>query len=495
MKKNHPAQSYSRRQFLRMGGSCAAMSQLPLMSTMVMLGATRAALAQSPAAGGYKALVCIALSGGNDSFNMLSPIDYEARGEYEDARTNLAESMEGLHQLVDARDGRRYGLHASMPDVAQLYRDGALSFVNNVGTLIRPTTMKQIQRGEARLPLGLFSHSDQQRHWQTAVPQSRTERTGWAGRMADYLSDQVNFDAPIGMNIAVGQLNILQTGVGQLPYVVDGRGGASVLEGYGGSHVQDRIVTEATDAMLEDIYDDLLKLTHARSRRRAIDAARAYQAATSGVILKTEFPKTALGERLRQVAVAIAARTELVHHRQMFVVDQGGYDTHDAQHKQHPRLLRELNDALKAFHAALVELGCLDQVMTYTASDFGRTLSSNGDGSDHGWGGNQIVMGGALARCSNPRMYGEYPQSLAMGNALDVGRGRLLPTTAVDQYMAELALWLGVPNDHTLVDILPNIRNFYGPGNLNGPLGMLPMQGRADNCLLNSTLGRGLSGL
>lgn len=456
----------SRRDFLRMSGGCAAMSQTALLSTLVNMSMTRSALAATQPQG-YKAMVCLFLFGGNDAFNMLVPTDPEAYADYQMARGNLALSLSGLQGINDAADGRNYGL-SGMPGVAQLYNSGRLSFVNNVGTLMEPTNKAQYKTG-AQLPIGLFSHSDQQRHWQTSVPQSRTQITGWAGRMADYLNDSVNTNSAISMNIAVDSLNILQTGMGVVPYVVDDTRGAPTLAGYRGSWTPNRILTRATDAFLDQSYENLLKQSMARTQRGAIDAAVAYDEATQAITLNTVFPNTRLGHSLKQIACAIAAHGALGQSRQMFFAGTGGFDNHDGLLTVHPALLGDLDAALTAFNAAMVELGLQDEVLLYTASDFGRTLNSNGNGSDHAWGSNQIVMGGGL---QGARMYGHYPDSLAPDNPLDIGRGRLIPTTSVDAFNAELAMWFGVPNNGTLVDILPNIRNFVDAA-ASAPLGFV----------------------
>lgn len=469
MKQN---KGISRRDFLHMAGGCAAMSQTALLSTLVNMSTMRSAIAATPQEG-YKALVCLFLHGGNDSYNMLVPTGTQEYSGYQAARGNLALDAASLHGISDAADGRSYGLHPSMPQTAALYQQGALSFVNNVGSLIEPVTRDNYRNG-AQIPLGLFSHSDLQRHWQTSVPQSRTQITGWAGRMADYMLDQgVNANSSISMNIAVDHLNILQTGDGVIPYVIDDRNGAEIPSGYGGTSTRDRILTEATDSLLNQTYSNLLKKTLAQTQRNAIDAAVNYNAATSAVDLGTFFPpaseSTRLSRSFEQVARAIGARTTLGQTRQIFFIERGGFDNHDNLLGAQQSLLAELDQALKSFHDVLSHWGCLDDVLTFSISDFARTLNSNGNGSDHAWGGNQIIMGGGL---QGGRMYGQYPEDLAPDNPLDIGRGRLIPTTSVDAYHAEMAMWFGVPNDGTMVDILPNIRNFV-PAGATAPLGFL----------------------
>jgi uncharacterized protein (DUF1501 family) len=271
------------------------------------------------------------------------------------------------------------------------------------------------------------------------------------------------------MNIALNSVNVFQTGDSVAPYVV-GVNGASVLTTYGGVGPWGQMFTDMTDSLLARTYSDLLEKTHADVRRTSIDAALHFQSAITDVELSTAFPKSPLGAQLAMVAKTIAARSSLQQSRQIFFVAIGGWDTHDDLLYQHGNLLPRLSIALKAFYDVTVELGVADQVTTFTASDFGRTLTSNGDGSDHGWGGNQIVMGGAV---DGGHVYGSYPMSLALDNPLDTGRGRLIPTTSVDEYSAELAMWFGIQNDATLELILPNIRNFYHRYASNKPIGFL----------------------
>lgn len=466
----------TRRDLLRSFGGCAALSQTALLSTLLSLNLTRSAAAAIDTSG-YKALVCVFLFGGIDSHNVLVPTAANGSDPYADyvaARGNLALPLAGLHPISDPIDGRGYGLHPGLADLQSLYNSGNLAFIANVGSLIEPVLPETYSNG-ARLPLGLFSHSDQQRHWQTSTPQSRTQITGWLGRMADILNDSVNSNPTISMNIGIDRLNILQTGDGIVPYVVDDQNGAEVLAGYGSGNAMDVILTDATDSFLEQSYADLLKHTHAGLSRQAVDAAVAYNDATQGVeidpAIVATLQSTSLGRQLLQVARAIGAQATLGQQRQVFFVSRGGFDNHANLLPIQDNLLPELNDALKAFYDATVYLGVENDVVTYTASDFARTLNANSNaGSDHAWGGNHIVMGGSV---DGGRLYGTYPDTLAPGNLLDLGRGRLIPTLSVDEYSAEMALWFGIENDANLESIIPNIRNFYSAGDSLPPLGFL----------------------
>jgi uncharacterized protein (DUF1501 family) len=489
----------SRRDLLRFSGGCAALTQTSVLSTLLNLSLLRSAAAAVDTTG-YKALVCVFFHGGIDSYNMLVPTDLDGAGagplaDYQTARSTLALDPAALHGISDI-DGRNYGLHPALgdlgsdPDFIQyypelsnlhsLYHDhGKVAFIANVGSLVEPV-LPETYRNGARLPLGLFSHSDQQRHWQTSTPQSRTQITGWLGRMADILSDTVNSNPSISMNIAIDHLNILQTGDGIVPYVVDDRNGAEVLGGYGASNPMDAILSASTDSFLEQSYADLLKNTYAGLQRQSIDAAVQYNDETN--IIKTQLnldplgskivgvlESTYLGRQLLQVALAIGAHGPLGQTRQVFFAERQGWDHHANLINSQNNLMPEVNKAMGAFYDAIKLLGYENDVMTFTASDFARTLNANSNnGSDHAWGGNHIVMGGAV---NGGRLYGHYPDSLAPGNAIDLGRGRLIPTLSVDEYSAELAMWFGIENDANLESILPNIRNFYSASDTLSPLG------------------------
>ncbi|EGV16109.1 DUF1501 domain-containing protein [Thiocapsa marina] len=463
--------SPSRRQFLRLSGGCAGLLSTSLVSSIINLKMTNAAYAAAGDTSGYKALVCVFLLGGNDSWNMLVPYESGEYNDYAGIRRDLALRRSSLLPITDTQTGRRFGVHPRMNEIRNLYNRGnsPLAFVTNVGSLIEPTDKQGFVSGR-NLPVSLFSHSDEQRHWQTSLPQSAGQETGWAGRMADILTDSVNDDPAVGMNIALNSLNVFQTGRRVLPYVV-GADGAIPSNYYKGSGIANSILTKISDRLLTDAYANEFEGAYALAHREAIDLSEEYDRATRGATVRTAFPRTDLGAQLRQVARAIAARGALGHRRQTFFVSMGGWDHHDELLNAQAAMLPELSQALAAFYEATVELGVDQDVVTFTASDFGRTLSSNGNGSDHAWGGNQIIMGGSVV---GGRLYGDYPETLRAGSELDVGRGRLIPTTSVDEYNAELALWFGVQNNRDLDEILPNIRNFDFPrGIANGPLGAL----------------------
>jgi uncharacterized protein (DUF1501 family) len=462
----------SRRDFIRASSGYAALASASLTSSALGLGMVDSAAAAIPT-DGYKALVCIFLNGGADSFNLLVPTNDVEYTDYQTARGSLALPKEELLGIGDGADASRsYGLHPGLAEMRGLYESGNLAFVANVGTLVEPIDLAGFFDNQQR-PLGLYSHNDQRGHWQSADPRSRNSRTGWVGRMTEIFAASGGSNSSLFANIAVGATTLLQTGSMVSPYVITSLSGVKPMAGYGAAgsgNGLDGVYTAATDQLLAAAYPDLLRKTYADNTAGAIDAAFEYQAATAGVNIETPFPATVIGGALQQVAKAISARAALGQNRQVFFVNMPGWDHHDNLITGMGSLVPQLSQAMQAFYNATAELGVSDRVVSFTASDFGRTLSSNGDGSDHAWGGNQMVMGGAV---NGGALYGAYPESLVLGNDLDVGRGRLIPTTSTDEYNAELARWFGILNDDHLEAILPNIRNFYAPDATGYPLGML----------------------
>lgn len=462
----------NRRKFLGTAG-CAALGTTTFFSTLFNLGMANEAAARSVKAnhtappGDYKALVCILLAGGNDAFNMLIPAETASYAEYQLTRSNLAipkNTLLGLNHKVSGQPSM--AVHPSMPEVQQLYNSGRLAFVANVGTLIQPTTKVQYLNQSVRLPLGLFSHSDQIQQWQTSVPQNRSA-LGWGGRMADILQS-MNTNQNISMSISLSGRNVFQSGNKTVEYNIRPIGNGSVgIDGYNGTTFFDQIKTQAVNSLMEEQYSDMFKKTYAGVVANAQKSHEQFSTAIQGTSIKTVFSENQLSPSLGMVAKTIAARKNLNVSRQTFFITVGGWDHHDNVLKYQGRQLLDVSKALGEFNAALNELGVADQVTTFTISDFGRTLTSNGDGTDHAWGGNAMVMGGKV---NGGQVFGKYP-SLALGSNTEVGNGVLLPTTSTDEYFAELAQWFGVANTD-LPSIFPNLSNFYSLGN-KPPIGFM----------------------
>ena len=469
----------SRRQFIGQA-NCAAVGTASLLSSLLSLRLTAGAASASNFTD-YKALVCLFLNGGNDSFNMLVPRQQSAYNEYEQVRggvggTGLAIPRSDLHQITSSLQNSSagagysdFGIHPDLPYLKTLYDQGDLAFVSNVGSLIEPTSLVQYNDGSKPKPEGLFSHPDHQIHWQTLVPQVRgSAPKGWGGRMAEVMS-HANQQSNIAMNISLSGANVLQSGTTTVPYITD-PGGVVELKNYG----QDPTLQLAVDDMLGQHYQSIYSKTLAHANRNSIDASVAFKSALDS--LSTPFdPSVISGEtqtykRLSMVSKIIEARTALSMNRQIFFVERGGWDHHNELLAPQSNLFIELNEAIEIFWTAIQSMGLQNNVVLYTASDFGRTLTSNGSGSDHAWGGNHFIISGSA---NGGEIYGVYPDLALNNSSTDLGRGRILPTTSVDQYMAELAYWYGVPNSE-ISTVIPNINNFSSSFvSPSSPLGIL----------------------
>jgi uncharacterized protein (DUF1501 family) len=424
------------------------------------------AIAGAPIGSDYKALVCLFLNGGNDANNLIIPTgsDYAA---YASARSNLALSQSSVRAISPKNsDGRTWGLHPAVAELQSLFNSGQAAFLANTGTLVYPTTKTQYNAKSVPLPPQLFSHSDQQVQWQHSVPDKPTT-TGWGGRIADLLNT-FNTSDQISMSISIAGKNTFQVGNLVSQYAI-GTGGATTLAGSTTSLTPtslDGIRFRAQKDIFAQSQSGLFETAFASASGEAIvssDLLNAVLAAST--TLKTTFPNTSVGNQLKMAARMISASPALGLKRQIFFVQLGGWDLHagqltgtDAATGAHADLLAQVSQGVNAFYNATVELGVSNQVTTFSASDFGRTLRSNGDGSDHGWGSHHFIVGGAV---KGGNLYGKMP-TLTVNGPDDTGLGRWIPTTSVDEYAATLATWFGV-SATDLSTVLPNIGRFAKP--------------------------------
>jgi uncharacterized protein (DUF1501 family) len=446
---------FNRRRFLK----CAAAGGLAYAFGRTPQAVSATAFSSSAALADYKALVCMFLFGGNDSFNMVVPRSAAEYGVYAASRQNLAiaqASLLPINSLVPDPNGALHGLHPSMSEVATLFeQDEVCAIVANVGPLIEPTTKAQYQTKATHLPPQLFSHNDQQDQWH-ALKGAATLRSGWGGRIADALT----LNQSLAVNLSLSGQTLFQAGVTSVPYTM-GATGPVPFFGLEGTDAYTLARRAAFEKVLAANHATVYERAYATVQQRALQGAAGINAALAGVRspnavpFATAFPSTPLGQQLKTVAELIAARDLLQVSRQIFFVATGGFDTHDAQTQDQPQLLGNLSSCLTAFYRATVELGIAANVTTFTQSDFGRTLTSNGDGTDHAWGGNQLVIGGAVA---GRTIYGRYPL-LQIDGPDDVGGGRMIPSTSSDQYAATLAKWFGVA-DSALASVAPHLGNF-----------------------------------
>ena len=468
----------SRRNFLR-NASCAALGSTTLMNTLTNLKFMNSAVAVNGFTD-YKAMVVLLMGGGNDAYNMLIPYDDTSHAQYSATRTNLAlpkfntyeepadsgnfinEDLRPLNYTDDA--GKEFAVHYAMPNIQSLFQSGNLSFVANVGTLVQPTTKTQVYDGTTQLPLGLYSHADQVMHWQTGIPQERVAQ-GWGGKIAD-MFNACNDNENISLNLSLSGSNVYQTGQNTVEFSLN-TNGATELEGISEEWQIPTARRNTINSMIDQYYDDIFKKTYVDIMRVGKDGAEEYNDAIDAQTLTTAFSGNRLSQQFELIAKTISARDTLGMKRQIFFVDFGGFDMHDEVLNTHEGLLSEIDTALGEFSAAMTEIQMQDSVTTFCLSEFARTLTSNGQGSDHAWGSNAFIMGGAV---NGGQVFGTYPD-LDLNNNLELGGGVMLPTIATDQYFGDIASWFGVENSE-LLTLFPNIDNFDSIYNGN-PLGLL----------------------
>ncbi|MFO1264343.1 MAG: DUF1501 domain-containing protein [Rhodoferax sp.] len=473
---------HSRRAFLRRS------AQLALSGTALPMALNLAAIGEAAAfdASDYKALVCVFLYGGNDyantvvtyddaSYNLYSAIRGGGAGQTAGgialAKSALAATL--LNPTVPLAGGRQYALHPSMTGLANLFNSGKAAVQLNVGPLVVPLTRAQYSgadRTNYPLPPKLFSHNDQQSIWQSSSPEGST--IGWGGNLGDLALTSNGNSLFTCINVTGNA--VFLSGDSALSYQVSTSGAVAINavknNVYGSSAVKNAMAT-----LLQQPRTHVLENEYNRVTTRAIGAEAQITSGLTGINLGTQFPTSnSLADQLKMVARLIGARGSLGTKRQVFLVSLSGFDLHDNLISQHPGLLTKVSEAMTAFYNATVEMGVANQVTAFTASDFGRTLTSNGDGSDHGWGSHHLVVGGAVRGAA---FYGTPPpvsvgSTSAAQDQWHVGQGRLLPTTSVDQYAATLAKWFGVA-DAELAGILPNLRHFgVGAGRPDYPTNM-----------------------
>jgi uncharacterized protein (DUF1501 family) len=489
----------SRRAFLQRSAQLAFTGAA--LPTALNLAAMSDVAAFNAPTGSYKALVCVFLYGGSDYANTVVTYDDASYNAYSAIRGGGFNQTAGgiafakaaltptlLTPTTPLPDSRQYALHPAMSGLANLFNTGKAAVQLNVGPLVVPMTKTQYygsNRTLYPLPPKLFSHNDQQSLWQSSSPEGST--VGWGGNIGDLAL--ASNTKPIYTCVSITGNSVFLGGDSAVAYQVSSGGAVKIncvsSNVYGSTNVKttiNQLLQQQRSHILENEYNIVTAraisaegaITSSISTGQAADGAGAASAAGVGTFLpftSTVLSGNSLAQQLKMVARLIAARSSLGSKRQVFFVSAGGYDLHDNLMAGQNTNMTQLNNALTAFYQTTVNLGVSDLVTSFTASDFGRTLTSNGDGSDHGWGSHHLIVGGAV---KGKEFYGYAPPVSVTdtSNANDqwhVGQGRLLPTTSVDQYAATLATWFGVnPVPATigavseLDDILPNLRNYGG---------------------------------
>ncbi|MEO6565237.1 MAG: DUF1501 domain-containing protein [Casimicrobiaceae bacterium] len=457
------------------------------------------------AAPGYKALVCLFMFGGNDNANFIIPYDLADYNVYAAARTNMAiprtgdpsvavtaQTMTNMNQrgLIPigpfaGQGGRSFAFHPNVGKKAggaevaalrsdglpRLWDEGNLALVANVGPLAMPMTKIEYTNKTKTRPQNLFSHSDQQTTWMTSAATGYSP-TGVGGRIAD-LVDSMNVPMAgqprISTCISIAGVNTYQVAESVQPYQINTSGpiGLSSQAFYTYSNY-----TAINSAITKAFNDQITRprgnhfetqwggmMNYSLQTRAAINTALALpESKLPGTAPSYNFRTSgnSLSSQLLMVAKLINASAALGMQRQIFFVQIGGFDVHGNEfHPQNNTNWSKISEAVYDFHQAMAGIGAEDQVTLFSASDFGRTLDSNGLGTDHGWGGHHFVSGGAV---NGGQIYGTFP-TVALGGNDDIGRGSLLPTTSTDQFHATLARWFGL-TDPQIATVLPNLYRF-----------------------------------
>jgi uncharacterized protein (DUF1501 family) len=460
----------TRRHILRTASMLGAYGAAPFAMNLLPFNALAASTT------GYRAIVCVFLFGGMDCHDTVLPYDGPSYSAYTNIRRTLMNEYNGLaggSSRTQARllalnpsnaaalGGRQFALPEALGPLQALFSQGQAAIVGNVGPLIEPMNRTSYQQNRARAPQRLFSHNDQQATWMVSSP--RESRFGWGGRLADMaIASGANSRAAFTAISVAGNVNFL---VGQTATSFAlGSGGPSEIgvidrtSLYGSPILPARIAETVQDAAGR--RRNLIERDVASVHRASIALNRDLETALSSQApLTTVFPAgNGLASQLQTVARMIAARSTLGLSRQIFFVSTGGYDTHSAQAQSLTGLHTTLSTAIRAFYDATVELGVQNDVTLFTASDFGRTLAVNGDGTDHGWGAHHFVVGGSV---NGNRILGEMPPA-AISHDQDSGNGRLIPVVAVEQLAGSLGQWFGLTTAE-LQSALPNIVNFPSP--------------------------------
>jgi uncharacterized protein (DUF1501 family) len=491
----------SRRRFLQrasvLGAGTAA---APWLANLAALASATPAFGADTS--GYRALVCLFCFGGNDAYNTVLATDADSWSAYMAARAgesgSIALAPVGTKAVKGAKDfnlqlggvlpitpinsqNRTFALHPSLAAVADLFQQKKVAIVSNIGPLVQPTLKQTYLAGKANLPPKLFSHNDQQSVWQSMGPEGTL--VGWGGGMADLL--QSANQNPIFTSISMAGSAVWLAGNNVRPYQL-GLDGAIHIGADNGLLFSSALVQQTlTNLMRTTRSGRVIEAEHATVSGRSIDAeavlSPVYPPADGGPwgtpdlppgkpdpLLMFTPPSTGVpqlnpvSQQLQAIARMIAARSALGSARQIFFVGVNDFDTHDGMPTRHADCLASIAQALSYWNMVTTGMGVDGQVTTFTASDFGRTFSSNGSGCDHGWGAHHLVMGGSVKGGDIYNRFPHYGQSDGNGGFLSqdqLGDGALLPLASVDQYAATLGAWMGL-SPTELLGVMPNLGNF-----------------------------------
>jgi len=464
-----------RRKFLAGSTAAGALSFTSGAGILTALGNSKAFAAD---VSGYKAIVCVFFFGGQDGHDTVLPYDQENYDSYVSYRTGIlaeyaaqaggsSRDRDRLLQLVPDNaanfPGREFALPEALEPLKTLFDAGEAAIIGNVGPLVEPINAADFEEGIKARPKQLFSHNDQQSTWMSSAPEG--EIFGWGGKFADVVLD---FDAaqdPIFTAISTFGNTVFLAGdqVQQFNLGADGPQQVNGLENFDMGLLLAAADSPTAVNLLKDHYrnlgiplDNLFEQDVAAENDRAFTSNEQFSDALDDAqALQTTFPQSQLGTQLKTIAETINIRGAFNMSRQVFFVGMGGFDTHDNQANDLTGLHTAYANAIAAFYQATTEMGLENDVTLFTASDFGRALVENGNGTDHGWGSHHFVVGGGV---DGRKIFGDIPP-YTVRHDQDSGNGRLIPTTSVEQYAATLGRWFGL-TDGELMSALPALANF-----------------------------------
>lgn len=478
--------SINRRRFLEQTG-CAALGTTGLLSTLLNVGLASRVMAADQS--DYKAMICVFLAGGNDSFNMLAPTNTDEYAYYLTTRGGLYDADKAPNSMGIGAPGaapfcfqpiqpgnipgRSFGLHPSMPEFKDLFDKEQLAFVANVGSMQKPfESVAAYKNDSADRPIGIFSHSDQQQQWQTCMPDKRSS-IGWAGRAMDILKNSQSHGQKSTFNISLSGTNIFQTGNSIAPYTLS-TNGLVPLSGYAPGKAKSDALAEqvaytrsqALNQLLGGMYRNVFESTYAQATIDAQDSLTQYQDSLGTDHYPSWSPDKDAGfeKQLKLIANVIAAYKDSPTKRQTFFVTIGRYDMHKNLMTLHPGELANLSASIGKFWTNL-PADVKPAVTMFSASDFGRTLTGNGNGTDHAWAGNQFVLGGAV---KGKNIYGTYPlfDASVMSSTYDIGQGRLIPSYSVEEYVYPILKWFGLNDNDLFGAVFPGYATRFGTGGI-----------------------------
>ena len=465
----------NRRQFLRAGGAGLGVAA-GFASNLASLNAFAADTT------GYKALVCVFLRGGMDSHDMIIPFDLASSDLYEDIRAPIIDGYEAAgwqsrrnYNLLSlsgtqagassgtVADGREFALPREMQELQELYLQKHVAVVGNVGPLIEPTNATTLSNGSVRVPPRLYSHNDQQSTWMASSAEGAKE--GWGGRFGDIMAAANANTVSSFTTVTTFGNSVFVNGLNVNGFNLSGNGG-ELVDDINGSYGGTRAFSDAYKRNLYGLnanFTNLFSQDIGSITGSAIDNnLRVREAFADAPAPFVTFPATSLGSQLSIVAKMIAARETFDLRRQIYFVADNGYDTHSFQTSGLPERQQSISQAMSAFYQETEAMGVADSVTSFTASDFGRSLVPNNSGTDHGWGGHHLVMGGAV---NGGRILGNIPEPVA-GHSQDNGRGRLIPELSIEQYATSMGRWFGLSLSECY-EVFPNL-SLMDPDALTG---------------------------